>query len=40
MCKFYIGYSGVWDADSHIDFLRPSDGESLRESASKTYTTR
>ena len=40
MCKFYSGCGGVRGADSRIDFLRPLDGKSLRESATKTYTNR
>lgn len=40
MCKFYSGYGGVRGADSRIDFPVLSDGKSLRESATKTYTNR
>lgn len=40
MCKFHSEVGGVRGADSRIDFLRPSDGKSLRESATKTYIKR
>ncbi len=35
MCKYYSRCGGMRGADSRIDFLRPLDGKSLRESATK-----
>ena len=40
MCKFYSGFGGVRGADSRIDFPVLPDRKSLRESATKTYTSR